>query len=421
MPSPPTVRFLRVRGENGNLWVGDTASARIIGSINLNGGTPVGRSTDRDRQSAELLRATFPGNLTLWRRRASSHAGRPGAGVFTIDTTKVVTGVNGTGQVLEPNNFAAVAGRVSAGRYPYAVEASPDGKRLFVGNVGIFQYAHLTPTNPTGNSNHDYPLGYPGTTYPDDMRNDKTIKIKKVDPRNLPDTLRDPEGIRVGYIDQDEIDYTIPGLGSPNAPESSSVYSFRLTASGALPVLEHIVKTGLRVGEVEQGIATFGGSHPNAIAVAPGAIFVSNGLNDTISILDRPSLRERARISLSVLDGFDSRLKGVQPVGLALSPDNRYLYVAEAGLNAVAVLRIDEDQDDARVIGHIPTGWRESACVSARMAARCRSRMQGPAATVPSPTRRRTTSGRPRRAPSGRSASFRCRTAASSGPTRSAC
>jgi hypothetical protein len=150
--------------------------------------------------------------------------------------------------------FAAVVGRVSAGRYPYAVEASPDGKRLFVGNVGIFQYAHLTPTNPTGDSNHDYPLGYPGTAYPDDMRNDKTIKIKKVDPRNLPDTLRDPEGIRVGYIDQDEIDYTIPGLGSPNAPESSSVYSFRLTASGALPVLEHIVKTGLRVGEVEKAI-----------------------------------------------------------------------------------------------------------------------------------------------------------------------
>jgi hypothetical protein len=81
------------------------------------------------------------------------------------------------------------------------------------------------------------------------MRNDKTIKIKKVDPRNLPDTLRDPEGIRDGYIDQDEIEYTIPGLGSPNAPESSSVYSFRLSRSGALPVLEHIVKTGLRVGE----------------------------------------------------------------------------------------------------------------------------------------------------------------------------
>jgi hypothetical protein len=49
----------------------------------------------------------------------------------------------------------------------------------------------------------------------------------------------------------------------------------------------------------------------------------------------------------------------VQPVGLALSPDERYLYVAEAGVNAIGVIRLSGGS--GRVIGHIPTGWWPSA------------------------------------------------------------
>jgi DNA-binding beta-propeller fold protein YncE len=354
-------RFFASGGENGNIWVGDTASAKIVGSINLNGSThPLPSPLTVTANPPGRFKGTFPGNVTPGRDGRYMYVVDQGSfDVFVVDTTKIATGVNGAGQVLEPNNFAAVVGRAKAGRYPYAIETSPDGTTLLVGNIGIFQYTHLRPATPTGNPNRDYPLGYPAVGFPEETRYDRTIKIKKVDPRNLPDTLRDPEGIRVGYIDQEEIDYTVPGLGSPNAPESSSVYVFRLARSTGLPALSKIVKTGPRIGEVEQGIATFGGSHPNAIAVGPDAVYVSNGNNDSISILDRHAYRELDRVSLSVLDGFDSRLKGVQPVGVAVSPDGRYLYVAEAGINAIAVLRLDEG--DARVIGHIPTGWWPSS------------------------------------------------------------
>jgi hypothetical protein len=41
----------------------------------------------------------------------------------------------------------------------------------------------------------------------------------------------------------------------------------------------------------------------------------------TISVLDRKTYAELDRIRLSLLSGFDRKLKGVQPVGLALSPD----------------------------------------------------------------------------------------------------
>jgi YVTN family beta-propeller protein len=46
-------------------------------------------------------------------------------------------------------------------------------------------------------------------------------------------------------------------------------------------------------------------------------------------------------------------LRGVLPFGLALSPDESRLYVACAGINAVAVLDTQRDL----VLGYIPTGW----------------------------------------------------------------
>lgn len=49
----------------------------------------------------------------------------------------------------------------------------------------------------------------------------------------------------------------------------------------------------------------------------------------------------------------------MQPVGLALSPDGRYLYVAEAGVNAVGVVELHGRS--GRLLGHIPTGWWPSS------------------------------------------------------------
>ena len=46
-------------------------------------------------------------------------------------------------------------------------------------------------------------------------------------------------------------------------------------------------------------------------------------------------------------------LRGLIPFGVAVSPDQKRLYVAEAGLNAVAVV----DVPTLKVLGHIPTGW----------------------------------------------------------------
>src|SRR5262245_8615506 len=270
--SPDSSRFYAGGGENGIVWVGSVNDGKIIGSVNLNGSKhPISAPWTVTANPGGRFKGAFPGNLAISGDGKFLYAVDQAAfQLHMIDTTKIAVGVNNANQITEPNNFSAVLGNVPTGRYPYGVTLSSDGK-LFVTNVGLFQYSHLMPPNPTGNANIDYPLGYPGAGYPDETEHDRTIRIKKVDPRNLPATLRDPEGIRVGYIDQDRT-FKVPGLGSPNAPESSSVYVYT-AAAPALPTLQDIVKTGLKVGDLEKGLASYGGSHPNALVIGPEAIY----------------------------------------------------------------------------------------------------------------------------------------------------
>ncbi len=384
--SADSSRFFASGGENGNIWVGDVATAKIVGSINLNGAThPLDRPLAPNATPRQRFKGTFPGQL------AASPDGRwlyvIDQGAFqlhVIDLAKVATGVDAAGKIVEPDNFDAVVARLRLGHYPFGVALSADARTLYVTHVGQFQWTHLRPANPTGDSNADYPLCFPGTTYPDDVLQDKTITISKVDPDNLPDTMQVAGGIRCGYIPGD-ITYTIPAAGDPKAPEASSVYAIDVT-DPLQPVVRARAKTGLQVGEVEDGLPAYVGSHPNAVAIGPAAVYVSNGSNDSVSVLDPATFAEVGRIRLTVLPGDDRYIKGVQPVGLALSPDAKRLYVAEAGLNAVAVIALEGK--GGKVIGHIPTGWwpaavRVSADGSKLYVSNARGRGAGPNNDVP--------------------------------------
>ena len=359
--SPDASRFYVGGGENGNVWVGDTAAAKIIGTVNLNTVSHPTGGMNVVGGPATAFKGAYTGRLALSSDGRYLYVTDQGSfQVFVIDTTKIVTGVDAAGNLSEPDNFAATVGAAKVGRYPFGIALSSDNKRLYVTNVGVFQYTSLRPANPVGDNNVDFPLCYPGAGYPDETTNDRQITIHKVDSRNLPNALSLPDGIACSYIPQDQT-FTVPGLGSPNAPESSSVSVFD-TSNPAAPSLLKTVKSGPKVGEVEEGITIFGGSHPNAVLIGSKYAYVSNGSNDSISIFSRGSSKELRRISLAVLDGFDHHVKGAQPVALALSSDEKTLYVAEAGLNAIAVVRLgDAEGEGARVLGMIPTGWWPSS------------------------------------------------------------
>jgi YVTN family beta-propeller protein len=389
--SPDGKLFYASGGDNGNIWVGDVAGARAIGSVNLNGPShPLDRPLSPTADPVNRFKGTFPGNMALSRDGRFLYVVDQGAfQVHAIDTSKIVTGVDANGNVLEPDNFAAVISRTTVGRYPFGIALAPDDRTLLVSNVGVFQYTHLRPPAPVGDNNTDYPLCIPAMGYPDEVKSPKAITIHKIDASTvsgLPSTFRVADGIRCGYIPAD-VSYTIPAAGDPNAPESSSVFALDVSHPEA-PTVASVVRTGLAVGAPDEGgRSAFGGSHPNAIAIGGGRIYVSNGTNDSVTVLDQVTRNTLDEISLSVLSGSDHVLRGVQPVSLALAPDNRTLYVAEAGLNAIGVVSLDKKPG---VTGLIPTGWWPSSVKVSRdgttlFVASAKGRGAGPNTTGPSP------------------------------------
>ena len=358
-------RFYVAGGEFGLVWFGDSSTGQITGSVNLSGSAhPVQAPTSPTDGTlyARGYHGAFPGKMTLSPDGRYLYVVDQGAFKLHVIDTTLLTASTLPNVITEPNNFAAVVASLPTGHYPYAVEVSPDGKRLYVANIGIFKYTHLRPVSPTGVAADDYPLCYPGAGYPDETAKARTLTLKPVDANKLPATLREPGAIRCGYLTA-ERSFTVPAAGDPNAPESSSIYVYD-AAAPAKPVLSKVVKSGARIGEMEDGYATYGGSHPNSLAVGARAIYVANGNHDTISVLNPASLTEAARIPLSAFTGSDVIRKGMLPSELALSADGSKLYVAEAGINAIAVIALGSAgglDGSAKVLGHIPTGWWPSA------------------------------------------------------------
>lgn len=84
-------------------------------------------------------------------------------------------------------------------------------------------------------------------------------------------------------------------------------------------------------------------------------LFVSCAGSDQVSVIDTAT---DAVIETYLVRPIQQRGQpGANPLGMALSPDEKTLYVALADLNAVAVVRLA----DGRLSGMIPTGWYPTA------------------------------------------------------------
>src|SRR5262249_20186559 len=99
--APDSARFYVSGGENGNIWVGDTATGMVIGSVNLNGNPhPLDRPLAVTTPPARRFKGTFPGNMALTHDGRYLYVVDQGSfQVFVIDTTRIVTGNSGPGLV----------------------------------------------------------------------------------------------------------------------------------------------------------------------------------------------------------------------------------------------------------------------------------------------------------------------------------
>jgi DNA-binding beta-propeller fold protein YncE len=204
------------------------------------------------------------------------------------------------------------------GRLPFGLSVSPDGEFALVANVGMYEYPLIKGMN---KSNYDsllisrHPYGH------------NTIESKS-------GTVIDGK--------------QIPGVGDPNIAEAMSVYVIDLLHN----TINHKVKTGYQIGDWVDGKEVIGGSSPNSIAVGKRMAYITNATNDNITVLDYRSGKIVKHIQLLIDSNLD-KLRGYLPFGIELSPDEKRLYVALLGLNAVAVL----DIDSGKSVGLIPAGW----------------------------------------------------------------
>jgi DNA-binding beta-propeller fold protein YncE len=276
-------------GESGQVRAIDPATGRRLGRFNLN----TARFTD-----------SFSGGLAFDSERGV---------LYVIDQA------NFRVAVFDIRHRRALAS-VAVGRLPFAIALSPNRKRLYVTNIGMFAYRVVPGVDK--NRVRETGLPFPAFGFPSKESLDGVV-------------VKNGAGIPVA----------VPGVGEPNVPESNSVCVVDV-ADPANPKPVKFIRTGLAFGP-----DSLGGSSPAGVIAVGSRVFVSNATNDSISIIDANALEvvQDIKIRIPELESF----RGVMPIGLGYEPVSEQLLVAEAGINAIGVI----DANSLEFAGHIPAGW----------------------------------------------------------------
>ena len=229
--------------------------------------------------------------------------------------------------ILDRGNFRLVryslirkkiTASIPAGRQPFGLAVSADKQTAFVANVGMYAYPLIEGM---------------------DSSNYNSMMINR-----HPYGDNTKESIEGTVIDGKKI----PGVGSPNSPEAMSVFTINLNTNKVIDKF----KTGYQVGEMVEDAEVVGGASPNSIAVGKQYAYVTNATNDNIAVIDYKNHRILSHIPIKVDKRID-KYRGLLPFGITLSKDEKTLYVALLGFNAIAVI----DVATKTTKGLIPTGW----------------------------------------------------------------
>jgi YVTN family beta-propeller protein len=101
------------------------------------------------------------------------------------------------------------------------------------------------------------------------------------------------------------------------------------------------------------------GMKPSGVAVSPNGdyVYVTNRLDDTVSVISKYT--HEAITDWRETTGQDDRIKvGTAPIGVAVSPDGKYLYVANHHGNSVSVIDTSDGTviDTVKEVGRGPVG-----------------------------------------------------------------
>ncbi|MFT4856824.1 MAG: YVTN family beta-propeller protein [Algoriphagus sp.] len=276
-------------GDNGAVIVYDIEQMIRIDSISLNG--LIGGENFEDSFTSDLL---YQNNELLVLDRGNFRMVR-----YDLQKKKITASI-------------------PVGRQPFGLAVSPDHTKAFVANVGMYSYPLIK-----GLTEENY--------------NEMLIS-------RHPYADNSKESIEGTVVEGK----TIPGVGDPLSPDAMSVFTIDLVTNTVIKKY----KTGYQIGEMVEDAEVVGGASPNSIAVGKQYLYVTNATNDNIAVIDHINGEIVKHIPVQIDQRID-RYRGSLPFGITLSKDEKTLYVALLGMNAVAVIDIKSEQ----TIGLIPTGW----------------------------------------------------------------
>jgi len=223
----------------------------------------------------------------------------------------------------------AVIKQIPVGYLPYGVSVSRDGSKVLVSNWGVQQYSFLAPPTLDNGGNI---VGLAGIAPGQDISGLFFVPVTST-------TGNNPKTSSVSVV-------SVPGGNPANASLLGSIFQ------------------GQPLGLDDRSIV--GETHPSATAIVRrGAVeveYVAKANSDALGLMLVSNNRRLQDLDLSPLNlNLDSHtVHGTYPNALAVSPDNTRVYVAEAGLNSVAVLDTTNPTAPA-LLGRIPTGWYPTA------------------------------------------------------------
>jgi YVTN family beta-propeller protein len=175
---------------------------------------------------------------------------------------------------------------------------------------------------------------------------------------NLSDTLAVVEAASGAVIDR------VPAGHYPYAVAVSRKGDLFVSAWGGSMVTRFRINP--KTGKIRSAAELPVGRHPSALLLNPAGsrLFVACGSIDTIAVIDT----RKFRLISTLNDSVPGVLEGSTPNALALSADQRMLYVAEADNNAIAVFQLSASSSGLKsavkkdlLLGRIPVGWYPTA------------------------------------------------------------
>ncbi len=315
-------------GADSDVKVFSISTAGVISQDPTTPKIPIAPITDPSQGyvSNYYVSPSFSGPSPTGFSTSGAHITFPAGCTLSPDGKYLYVACNGDDSVaVIDTSSKTVVKQVPVGYFPYGVSVTPDGKKVAVSNWGVTEYKFAKPTYDSSTPPQLTALGTTGTDLPDGFY----VPVQST-------TGNNPRSSSISI------------LNAPNGDGSQLAFLSSIFEGTDLDMVDEVGET-----------------HPSATAIVhqggQNILFVTKSNVDSLGVINLNNNTKLPDFNLSPIktdhsDKDQVPLYGAYPNALVVSADNERMYVAEAGINSVAVLDIGNPLKP-ELLGRIKTNW----------------------------------------------------------------